>query len=110
MSFLANAIRVAREKRKWTQAELAGRLGVSQSTISFWENGVEMLSLEHQLMVIELMPDILTALVIQELNLLDRVQSLERIVFADKCGCSGCGCSEETEVTPISQAVLKNAE
>lgn len=81
MSFLSNAIRVAREKRRWTQMDLAAKLSVSQGTISFWENGVEIPSLNHQLQLIELMPDILMALAFQELNLLDRVQSLERIVL-----------------------------
>jgi DNA-binding XRE family transcriptional regulator len=104
MSFLANAIRVAREKRQWTQSDLAHRLNVSQGTISFWENGVEIPSLNHQVQIIEVMPDILTALAIQELNLLDRVQSLERVVFNGKCGCEGCNCSAETPVTPISTA------
>lgn len=105
MSFLSNAVRVAREKRRWTQIELAAKLSVSQGTISFWENGVEIPSLNHQLQLIELMPDILMALAFQELNLLDRVQSLERIVFNGKCGCQGCGCSDDTPMTPISSAV-----
>lgn len=105
MSFLSNAIRVAREKRRWTQMDLAAKLSVSQGTISFWENGVEIPSLNHQLQLIELMPDILMALAFQELNLLDRVQSLERIVFNGKCGCQGCSCSDDTPVTPISSVV-----
>lgn len=104
MSFFTQAIRVAREKRQWTQLELAKRLAVSQGTISFWENGIEFPALKHQLALIELMPDILTALAIQELHLLDRVQSLERIVFDGKCGCEGCGCSADTQVRPISSA------
>lgn len=105
MSFLANAIRVAREKRGWTQSDLASMIEVSQGAISFWENNVEIPSLSHQLRLIELMPDILTALAFQELNLLDRVQSLERIVFNGKCGCKGCGCSDDTPITPISSLV-----
>lgn len=108
MSFLANAIRVAREKRRWTQIDLAAKLRVSQGTISFWENSVEVPSLSHQLQLIELMPDILMALAFQELNLLDRVQSLERVVFEGKCGCEGCGCSDDTPVTPISSIVGKD--
>ena len=105
MSFLANAIRVARGKHGWTQIDLANRLGVTQGTISFWENGVEIPSLSHQVRLIEVMPDILTAIAIQELNLLDRVQALERVVFNGKCGCDGCSCSAETAVTPISSVV-----
>lgn len=110
MSFLANAIRVAREKRGWTQVDLAKRLEVTQGTISFWENGVEIPSLSHQVRLIEMMPDILTAIAIQELNLLDRVQALERVVFKGKCGCEGCSCSAETTVTPISSAILQAGE
>lgn len=105
MSFLANAIRVAREKRGWTQTELGASLQVTQSTVSFWENGVELPSLRHQIQLIEMMPDILTALTIQELSLLDRLQALERVIFDGKCGCEGCGCSQETVVTPVSQAI-----
>jgi transcriptional regulator with XRE-family HTH domain len=105
LTFLTNAIRIAREKRRWTQQELAARLNVSQGTISFWENSIEMPSLENQLRLIEIMPDILTALTIQELSLLDRVQALERVIFDGKCACEGCNCSAETAVTPISAVV-----
>ena len=110
MHFLPRAIRVAREKRSWTQKELAARLGVTQSTISFWENGVEMPSLQHQVRLVESMPDIMTALAIQELNLLDRLQTLERAVFDGKCGCEGCDCSADTPVRPISSALNNNTE
>lgn len=97
---------MAREKRGWTQQELADRLQVTQSAVSFWENGVEVPSLPHQVGLIEMMPDILTALAIRELALLDRLQTLERAVFGGKCGCEGCGCSAETPIRPISSAVL----
>ena len=109
MEFLPRAIHVARKKRGWTQEELAGRLGVTQSTVSFWENGVEMPSLQHQVLLVESMPDIMTALAIQELNLLDRLQTLERAVFDGKCGCEGCSCSADTPVRPISSAVDANS-
>jgi transcriptional regulator with XRE-family HTH domain len=105
MQTLANAIRASREKREWTQGELAARLNVTQGTISFWENGVEVPALDHQVQLIETMPEILTALAAQELSLLDRVQALERVVFSGKCGCEGCNCSSETPVTPVSSAV-----
>ena len=78
MQTLANAIRASREKRQWTQGELATRLNVTQGTISFWENGVEVPALDHQVQLIETMPEILMALAAQELSLLDRVQALER--------------------------------
>jgi putative transcriptional regulator len=37
---LANSIRVERDARGWTQAELAARVGVSRKTINTIENGV----------------------------------------------------------------------
>jgi putative transcriptional regulator len=37
---LANTLREAREARGWTQAELAGRIGVSRKTVNTVENGV----------------------------------------------------------------------
>ena len=37
---LANRLREAREARGWTQAELAGRVGVSRKTINTVENRV----------------------------------------------------------------------
>lgn len=105
MTFMSNAIRVARKKRHLTQIELAKQLDVSQGTISFWENGEEIPSLIHQLQLMEIMPEILTAMAIQELNLLNRIQALERQVFNGKCGCEGCACSSDTPVTPISDAL-----
>ena len=40
MTELANTLREARETRGWTQADLAGRIGVSRKTINTVENGV----------------------------------------------------------------------
>ncbi len=37
---LANSLRAEREKRNWTQAELAARVGVSRKTVNTIENGV----------------------------------------------------------------------
>lgn len=105
MSFLANAIRSARQKRAWTQTELAQKLAVSQGTVSFWENGVETPALARQVQLIELIPEILHALAEQELALIDRIQALERQVFDGKCACDNCSCTPETAYTPISRAV-----
>ena len=37
---LANGLREAREKKGWTQADLAERIGVSRKTINTIENGI----------------------------------------------------------------------
>jgi putative transcriptional regulator len=37
---LGNRLREAREAKGWTQAELAGRIGVSRKTVNTVENGV----------------------------------------------------------------------
>ena len=34
-----NKIRVYRKQRKWTQEELAKRIGVERSSVAKWENG-----------------------------------------------------------------------
>lgn len=36
---LSEQIKALREKRRWTQIDLADRLGVEQSTVSRWERG-----------------------------------------------------------------------
>jgi len=40
MSELGNTLRVARDAKGWTQAELAAAIGVSRKTINTVENGV----------------------------------------------------------------------
>ena len=102
---LMQMMRKARLERSWTQAELAEKLNVTQGAISFWENHVELPSLTHQLQLLELMPEILTAFAQQELRLLDQVQALERQLFDGKCSCENCNCSAETNYTPISVAI-----
>jgi transcriptional regulator with XRE-family HTH domain len=87
------AIRSAREKRQWTQAELAQRMEVSQSTISFWERGLEKPTLEHQVKLVTLMPEVFERLAEQELDFLNRLYQLERAVHGGKCRCQECGCA-----------------
>jgi transcriptional regulator with XRE-family HTH domain len=90
---LPRAIRNARRQHRWTQAELAQRLGVSQSTISFWERGIETPSLEHQVQLVTLLPEIFEQLAEKEMDILSRLYQLERAVYGRKCSCRGCGCS-----------------
>jgi DNA-binding XRE family transcriptional regulator len=90
---LPQAIRQVRKERAWTQIDLANRLNVSQSTISFWERGVETPSLEHQVALVTLMPEIFEKLAKQQTDLLARLYQLERAVYGGKCHCKGCSCS-----------------
>jgi transcriptional regulator with XRE-family HTH domain len=90
---LPKAIRESRQKRKWTQAELAQRLDVSQGTISFWERSIETPSLENLVELVKLMPEIFEQLARQEADILARLYQLERAVYGGKCSCRGCGCS-----------------
>jgi transcriptional regulator with XRE-family HTH domain len=89
---LPEAVRQARRRRRWTQVELAQQLGVSQGTISFWERGIETPSLEHQVQLVVLLPEILEQLARQELELLSRLYQLERAVSGGKCSCQNCNC------------------
>ncbi len=88
---LPRAIRTARERRGWTQAELAEKLEVSQSTISFWERGVETPSLDNQVRLATLIPDIFELLAEQETDLISRLYQLERAFSGDRCTCDEKG-------------------
>lgn len=90
---LPQAIRQVRQKQGWTQADLAERLGVSQSTISFWERGVETPSLTHRVQLVTLLPEIFRQLAEHEANILTRLYRLERAVYGGRCTCGGCDCS-----------------
>lgn len=90
---LPKAISTARKQRRWTQKELAERLQLSQSTISFWERGVETPSLDHKVQLVTLMPEVFEQLARKEIDILTRLYQLERAVYGGKCSCKGCGCS-----------------
>ncbi len=90
---LAQAIRAARRERGLTQNELAARIGVSQSTISFWENGTETPTVTHMIQVALELPEIVTHFEGRERELLERVLRLERQLFAGRCACAGCTCA-----------------
>ena len=90
---LPQAIRNARQKRHWTQVDLAQQLNVSQGAISFWERGIESPSLEHLVALITLLPEIFEQLAQQETQILARLYNLERAINSGKCTCLGCGCA-----------------
>jgi transcriptional regulator with XRE-family HTH domain len=92
---LSRAIRVTRMQRGLTQAELAARLGVSQSTISFWENGAETPRIEHLIALALELPELVDSFEGRERELLQRVLRLERELFAGRCACAGCSCTPQ---------------
>ncbi len=89
---LAQAIRAARMERGLTQSELATRLGVSQGTISFWENGGETPTVEHLIALALELPELVERFDGRERDLLRRVLRLERELFAGRCACKDCSC------------------
>ena len=92
MSRLSAAIRDARAGRGFSQAELAARLGVSQGTISFWENGVETPTFKNLVKLAVELPELTVAIEDHELNLLQRLRQLEHEVLGQRCGCRNCTC------------------
>lgn len=46
-NMIGKAIKQAREEAKITQPELAKKIGVSHASISFWENGVNIPSVDY---------------------------------------------------------------
>jgi transcriptional regulator with XRE-family HTH domain len=93
-SSLPQAIRAARLAHGLTQEECAARIGVSQGTISFWENGTETPTVEHLLILALELPEIIESFAKRERALLQRVLRLERQLFAGHCACPGCSCGK----------------
>ena len=98
---LAYIIRSARQNKAMTQGELAARIGVNQSTISFWERGTEIPTVEHLIQLALILPEIIESLEGRERVLLMRVLRLERDLFQGKCACSGCKCSGEKSAVAV---------
>lgn len=92
---LAATIRNARRNHGLTQKDLAERIGVSQGTISFWENSVEAPTLEHLIRLALEFPDVVESFQGRERELLQRVLRLERELFDGKCACKNCACESE---------------
>ncbi len=91
-----SAIRAARTQHGLTQGELAARLGVTQGTISFWENGTETPTVEHLIVLALELPEIVESFEGRERELLQRVLRLERSLFEGRCACAGCSCVADT--------------
>lgn len=89
---LAYVIRTVRQTQAMTQGELAARVGVNQSTVSFWERGIEIPTVEHLIQLALVLPEIVESLEGRERVLLMRVLRLERDLFPGRCACSGCKC------------------
>ncbi len=86
---LSDAIRDGRSTHGLTQADLASLVGVSQGTISFWEQGKETPALVHMLKLLLCLPELRGSLPPEQVDLLSRV---ERALFADHCTCGDCSC------------------
>ncbi len=61
-----NAIREHRTQRKWTQAELAKRLGVERSTVAKWESGASQPQAAHLIALAEIFECTVDALLERE--------------------------------------------
>lgn len=92
MTPFGRALRRARTERELSQANLAGSLGVSQATVSYWERGVEYPSFEHLAGVVSLFPAVLHVIHDEEVDLVRRLMRAEREAFSGACSCKGCGC------------------
>ncbi len=86
---LSDAIRDGRSTHGLTQADLASLVGVSQGTISFWEQGKETPAFVHMLKLLLYLPELRGSLPPEQVDLLSRV---ERALFADHCTCGDCSC------------------
>ncbi|GEM_PF-103395 len=94
---LAHTLRKARLRHGLTQVQLAARVGVSQGTISFWENGVQTPTVEHVIALALVFPEIVESFQGRERALLQRLLVLERELFEGKCACRRCPCAEDAE-------------
>jgi transcriptional regulator with XRE-family HTH domain len=93
---LPQALRTARTERGLTQQELATRIGVSQGTISFWENGTETPTIEHVILLALVLPEIVNSFEGRARELLQRVLRLERELYGGRCACTNCSCAQST--------------
>ncbi len=89
---------MARAKSGLTQRELAARLGVSQTTVSFWESGEETPSADHVVALAAELPEVLEGLDSRERELLRKLLRLERALFDGKCACPGCTCASGEKI------------
>lgn len=80
--------------RRMSQARLARRLGVTQGAISFWERGIEQPTFFHLLKLATLFPELADLVYASQLDLIRRIEQLERAVLDGRCGCTGCTCGQ----------------
>ena len=89
---LSHIIRTARTRQLMTQGELANKIGVNQSTISFWERGAETPTVEHLILLSLALPEVIEGLPGREREMLERLIRMERDLYPGRCACSGCSC------------------
>jgi transcriptional regulator with XRE-family HTH domain len=87
---LPQAIRAARLAHGLTQEACAARVGVSQGTMSFWENGTETPTIEHLIILALELPEITESFAGRERGFLQQVLRLEHGLFAGHCARPGC--------------------
>ncbi len=90
MTPFGRALRRARQEEGWNQDKLAGAVGVTQVTVSYWERGVQYPNFEHLARLAARIPGILRFVHEEELELLRRLMRAEREAFDGGCACRGC--------------------
>lgn len=94
---LATALKRARTARGMTQHDVARAVGVTQGTVSLWEQGKEVPSLLHTLKLLLYLPELRYSLPRDQADLLLRV---ERTLFGERCTCGDCSC-HSLEPAPV---------
>jgi transcriptional regulator with XRE-family HTH domain len=97
MSSLGLALRQARAAANLSQSGLAARLHVSQSTISFWERDIEFPTLDHVADLLAIFPDLRDPLQSSNHDMIQKLRSIERLLFAGRCACPDCKCEDASK-------------
>ncbi len=91
-----HAIRRTRLSHRMSQTELARCLGVTQTTVSFWERGIEQPTFVHLVKLAFVFPELAALVYASHEELIRRVERLERVVHGGRCRCVGCSCGQTT--------------